>query len=237
MMVTAESSQAAVYNLTSANQTQVINGILFSTSQLAVQGGTTTDFLALQSTGGTETGFNTGASVPSGNVTLSEDLQIGQQNAVALNVNPPGPGLYYVFQLDAHELNGTLSLDTLQIRTSPTAGITTFGSADFRYDLGQNSINLVDGVNGAGDAHDLYIYVPSNILFPGIIPPATMTTDYIFLNAGFSGVDGGAEVFSIVNCQPIPEPTTVFGGLFLLGGLGWIERSRLKGLLGRLLGK
>jgi hypothetical protein len=251
LLIGATGASAATLNLTTAGSSGFINGALYQQVPDQSTGtGVIDPFLRVQRDG-IEEGFNTDASNPpldakGGIWTHSirvSDLDLQVVNGIS----------YYRFLLDINEVNTeaqrNISLDELQIYTgnagaSPASLAAIQGASTLRYDLDgpllvDNNILLNYGLNPGSGAGDMFAYIPA-ALFVG-----AGANDFVYLYSlfgltaasGGDASDGFEEWALIRSTQPIPEPTTVFGGLFLLGGLGWIERSRIKGLLGKLMGK
>jgi hypothetical protein len=218
-------------------------------------------FLRVQnSIDGTEHGYNTSGVNPQAPFDdkagiWTHDIRVSDLVTVTL-----GGVDYFQFALDINENMGAnnelLSLDRLQIYTTTQGSQTTttlnnagtvnqtlgLASATLRYSLDDN-VNGVDNVveldysrNKGSGTGDMYCYIPTS-LFQG-----AAATDFVVLysqfgatyaaNTGFDTSDGFEEWW-LIKSQPIPEPATVISGLFLVGGLGWMERKRIKALISK----
>jgi hypothetical protein len=150
------------------------------------------------------------------------------------------------------------SLDRLQVYTSTVGSQTTevlnsadtvnqtlgLASSQLRFNLDSGGVDnavLMDySRNHGSGSGDMIAYIPAS-LFDG-----TAADDFVYLYSQFgatvsSGVSytsgSGFEEWWVLSSQPIPEPATILSGLFLVAGLGWMERSRLKGLWTQLISK
>lgn len=259
--VSALSAQAACVDLINGNSGSILSGdggrFDFMTQQ-PTGTGVIDPFLRIQRHG-TEQGYNTSAVTPKAPFDdkagiWTHDIQFKQLNLVTVD------GLqYYKFLLDVNESvghqNEFLSLDRLQIYTSTIGSQTTealnnegtvnqtlgLASATLRYNLDsggvENCVMLDYSRNQGSGSGDMIAYIPAG-LFAGVDPEA-----YVYLysqfGASFSGSydltsDAGFEEWWVMaESMPIPEPATVLSGLFLIGGLGWLERSRIKRLAAR----
>jgi hypothetical protein len=180
-----------------------------------------------------------------------------------LDVVTIGSQTYFKFLLDINEDMGSnhelLSLDRLQIYTTSVGSQTTttlnnantvnqtlgLASAQLRYSLDDNVLGIDNVVNldysrnqGSGTG-DMIAYIPTQ-LFAGagandfVVLYSQFGTTYAS-NTGFDTSDGFEEWW-VLRSQPIPEPATVISGLFLMVGLCWMERGRVKGLMARVGG-
>jgi hypothetical protein len=265
LLLTAQSSQAACVDLINSDTGIITTGdggrFDFMTQQ-PTGTGVIDPFLRLQRKG-VEQGYNTSGVTPQAPFDdkagiWTHDLRMSDLTLVTLDDNKQ----YYQFLLDINEAvghqNEFLSLDRLQIYTSTVASQTTevlnnadtvnqtvnLASSTLRYNLDAGGVNntvLMDYSRNEGSGSgDMVAYIPAS-LFAG-----ASADDVVYLYSQFGAtVSGGVSYTSgsgfeewwVLSSQPIPEPATIFSGLFLLAGLGWMERSRLKGLWARLAGK
>ena len=265
LLLSAQSSQGACVDLINSDTGTITTGnggrFDFMTQQ-PTGTGVIDPFLRLQRKG-VEQGYNTSGVTPQAPFDdkagiWTHDLRMSDLTLVTLDDNKQ----YYEFLLDINEAvghqNEFLSLDRLQIYTSTVGSQTTevlnnantinqtvgLASSSLRYNLDSGGINntvLMDYSRNEGSGSgDMIAYIPAS-LFAG-----ASADDFVYLYSQFGAtVSGGVSYTSgsgfeewwVLSSQPIPEPATIFSGLFLLAGLCWVERSRLKGLWARVAAK
>jgi hypothetical protein len=217
-------------------------------------------FLRIQRNG-TEQGYNTSGVNPQAPFDDKAGIWTHDLRMSDLDVVTIGSQTYFKFLLDINEDMGSrnelLSLDRLQIYTTSVGSQTTMAmnnantvnqtlglqSAQLRYSLDDNvagidnTVNLDYSRNQGSGSGDMIAYIPTS-LFAG-----AGQNDFVVLYSQFgatyaanTGLDtsDGFEEWWVLRSQPIPEPATVLSGLFLMVGLCWMERGRVKGLVGKL---
>ncbi|MEP6936984.1 MAG: hypothetical protein ABI871_02840 [Chthoniobacterales bacterium] len=215
-------AQATVVDLTGSNDSGTIAGAQFVyTAQQPTGTGVIDPFLRLQATP-TEQGYNTSAATPQGPFDdkagiWTHDIQLSDLQASTVSLNGTQ---YFKLLLDVNEPNSAslISLDKLQIYTSPTASQTTTNVSSLgvlRYDLDSagDSYVLIDAARNHGSGSgDIYAYIPvAN--FAG-----ASSSDYVYLFSRFGDQEaadatsaGGFEEWSIVkNVTPVPEMSALF---------------------------
>ncbi|MEX2672026.1 MAG: hypothetical protein WD294_07950 [Phycisphaeraceae bacterium] len=172
---------------------------------------------------------------------FTRDLRFGDLAAFTLEGSD-----YLGFSLDSNEQGGNkslLSLDKLQIYTSPFASLSPDDPADLgtlRYDLGAGSSVLMDAKQSTGPgsgSSDLDFYIPlDNFVGVG-------ADDYLYLYAAFGlqdgyEADGGFEEFAALpGTNPLtsttynyvfstPTPTAGAAGLVMMLTLALKRRTR-----------
>jgi hypothetical protein len=225
-------ARAAMIDMTAPMSSATINGAIFETSD-QIQGGTGVfnSFLRVQANG-TEQGYNTsGSPLPFDDKAGSwtHDLQMMDIRGVVL-----GDTGYAAFMLDVNENNGAttryLSLDSLQIYTSPTPGQTTTNVASLgtlRYDMdagGDNWIKIDSSLASGSGVGDMIVYVPAT-MFVGV-----PSTNYVYLYCSFGNEfssDGGFEEWdNFGTTQAVLVPSAGPLALLSLGGLLVASRRR-----------
>jgi hypothetical protein len=174
-------------------------------------------------------GYNTsGRPVPFDEKTdpnFTRNIQLGDLMAINLEGTS-----YYQFLLDVNEpIAGEkrlLSLDVLQIYTSPIGNQTTEAVASLgtlRLDIGDNYVVLDASRSSGSGSGDMFLFVPTSI-FNG-----AASSDYLYLYSKFgihNSISGGSEEWAAV----IPEPNTrvlLAGSAVLLGLLLRRRQPRL----------
>jgi hypothetical protein len=232
-----ESAQATTINLNDPSlspaptSTGVINGAVFTTNFLQPAGtGVIDPFLTLQNRpteqgyNGTNNNFDT-QRVPQWN----HPLTLGNLAQVTLN----GTG-YFQFTIDVNEPNNsnkTISLDMLNVWTSPTVQASTSTGANgmfngslgtLRYEmsssLGANQVLYSDMNHGSGQA-DISVYIPVAD-FAG-----AKASDYVYMYQAWGNTlssDGGfEETFATegANITTVPEVSTLLPLAALFGAI------------------
>ena len=66
-----------------------------------------------------------------------------------------------------------------------------------------------------------------SLVLDGVIEPAQTytTTQLTALDPSITFADTAGETLTVA----VPEPTTVLGGVLLIGAVGWTQRRRLRG--------
>ncbi|MDX1952610.1 MAG: hypothetical protein SFY81_10510 [Verrucomicrobiota bacterium] len=193
-------------------------------------------FLRLQANG-TEHGYNTSAGPQppfdaKGGV-FTHDLLFGDLTRVIKDGTE-----YFEFLLDLNEINNDrekyISLESVQIWTGSTAAPSTESLATIgtiRYDMdnlflggaSSSRIDLDASLNHGSGGGDMFAYIPTS-LFAGVA-----ATDNVYFYSAFSESDAGFEEWALIErLNPVPEPTTLAGGI-LLGALAaghMVRRSR-----------
>jgi hypothetical protein len=208
-----------------SNNTVIINGALFQALEVTPAGtGVTHPIVRLQNKG-VEEGYNTsGRKVPfdeKSDPNFTCDLQLS--NLMTFEVDGTS---YYKFMLDINQpkasSNRLLSLDVLQIYTSPTGSQTTKEVSSLgalRFNLGDNYLMLDASQSHGSGSGDMFFFVPTS-MFTG-----ASSSDFLYLYSKFGMREsalGGFEEWAAV----IPEPNTL--GLLAFGGvlLGLVLRYR-----------
>jgi hypothetical protein len=263
-LFSGQSSSAACIDLINADSGTILTGdggrFDFMTQQ-PTGTGVIDPFLRLQRNG-VEQGYNTSGATAQGPFDDKPGIWTHDIRMSDLNLVTVGGVNYYEFLLDVNEAvghqNEFISLDRLQIYTSTIGSQTTevlnnagtvnqtvgLASSTLRYNLDSGGIDnavLLDYSRNEGSGSgDMIAYIPAS-LFQG-----AGATDYVYLYSQFGATISGGVSFTsgagfeewwVLQSQPIPEPTTIFAGLFLIGGLGWLERSRIKNLWARVFTK
>ena len=227
-------------DLTTAGASVDYYGTIFSQEVTQPAGtGVFDTFLRVQANG-TESGYNTSGTPVFDDKSgpWTHNLQLDQLAQVTVNGTS-----YYSFGLDINqsgsEKKSQLSLDVLQLYTSPvgsqtTANVSSLGT--LRYDLNAHGTTYVlldakTGAPGSGTS-DMQMLIPVST-FAGAKP-----TDYVYLYSQFgtheaanSGFEewGASTVSASGSVAAVPEPSTsaLFGGgLLLVLGFAWKRRTQ-----------
>jgi hypothetical protein len=231
-LAAASLAPAAMIDLTTAGSSGTINGALFqTTNQQSTGTGVIEPFLRLQANG-FEQAYNTsGSPLPfdAKPGTWTHDLQISDVHGVTI-----AGVLYAAFLLDINESNGGtnnfLSLDSVQIYTSPTPGQTTTSLSSLgtlRYDLdagADNWVRMDASLSHGSGSGDLYMYVPASA-FVGVT-----ANDYLYLYTAFGTHDSSSAGFeewsNFGGPSPVLVPTPSSIGFIAAGGLLAFRRRR-----------
>ena len=230
----AITTHAAVVDLTTAGSSGTINGAIFETTTVRPTGtGVIRPFLRVQANG-EEQGYNTsGRPVAFDELTdpnFTRDLSLMELAVTTINSTP-----YFEFLLDINEPNGggqnLLSLDRMQVSTSPTASQTTNVIATLgtlRYDLDAGADNHVlmdyDLASGSGSG-DVRFFIPTAAF------AAAQATDFLYMFVRFgdteSSGDGFEEIAALSNgTNIIPLPTAAGLAMAAFAGVGLRRRRR-----------
>jgi hypothetical protein len=229
LMALAVVSQAAIYDLTTAGSSEVINGAKFMTFDIAPTGtGNIDSFVRIQKNG-VEQGYNTDASSFAYDEkagVFTHSLLLGDVPTVQLTAGGP---LFYEFGLDINQTKGgaLLSLDSVMIFRETVGDLSVPvdnlddppGALVYDMDAGGDNWVKLNYDLGAGSGQgDMYLYVPTTMFSTG-------TGNYVYLyskfgvQTGYEGNDGFEEWFVRENLTPPPPPVPVPAAA-LLGLLG-----------------
>jgi hypothetical protein len=224
ILVLCPNVHAAIFDLTTAESTEIINGAIFHQYTAGPAGSGNIDaFVRIQAVGIQE-GYNTSGRP----VEFDENTSPTFTHSILLSsipiVSDNGTD-YRQFMLDINQ-NGQdiLSVDELRIAMHSTGDLNTystiFSSPIYDLDAGGDNWILLDSTLSSGSgAGDMLVYF-ENSLFDG-------PDQYIYLYSKFgvnSMADDGFEEWSYGMDGPIPEPATIV--LFGLGGLALIRKRR-----------
>jgi hypothetical protein len=224
-------ADAAILDLT-AGGSGTINGAIFQTTDQQPTGtGVIDPFLRLQHNT-TEQGYNTsGSPLPFDEKAgiWTHDLRLADTRAVIVLGQ-----LYAAFILDINEATGgdnnLLSLNAVQIYTSPTPSQTTTNVSSLgvlRYNLDSSTdytVELDYSLNNGSGSGDMLMYVPASA-FSG-----ASSSDYLYLYCEFGNPhtsDAGFEEWANIGNDPVvvvpaPGPVALLG----LGTLLAVGRKR-----------
>ena len=218
---------AAMIDLTQPNSSGSVNGALFQTTNIQPTGtGVIDPFVRLQNNG-LEQGYNTSAS----NMPFDEkpgiwthDLRLSDMGGRVVDGVP-----YYEFLLDINQASGgdnrLLSLDAIQIYTSPLGGQSTTNVASLgalRYNLdagGDNWIKLDYSLNSGSGSGDMHMLVPVSLF------ATTSSNSFVYLFSAFGthhSANAGFEEWA-ASRDPVQVPAP---GAFALIGVGTFAMAR-----------
>jgi len=231
----ASSAQATIVDLINGNS-GTINGAMFEWTDVQTSGtGTIDPFLRVEADG-TEQGYNTSNASPpfddkmgvfTHDITFADlmttEVTIGGQN-------------YFKLLLDINQQGGDgslLSLDKLQIYTSPNGSLNTTDLSQLgtlRYTFGPNDAVYLDASRNKGSGSgDMFAFIPVS-LFAGTAPG-----DFVYLYCHFGDTyasNDGFEEWSLV-VNPIPEASAFFPIVGLLAAVfstQFVRRRQLQQL-------
>jgi hypothetical protein len=230
-LVAASLAPAAMIDLTTTGSSTINGAIFQTTDQQSTGTGVINPFLRLQANG-FEQAYNTsGSPLPfdAKPGVWTHDLQISDVHGVTI-----AGVLYAAFLLDINESNGGsnnfLSLDSLQIYTSPTPGQTTTSISSLgtlRYDLdagADNWVRMDSSLSNGSGSGDLYMYVPASA-FIGVT-----ANDYLYLYSGFGTHDtssaGFEEWANFGGPSPVLVPAPNTAAFIAAGGVLAFRRRR-----------
>lgn len=225
-------SQGAVLDFTQGGSGTLNGALLQTTSQQPTGTGVIESFLRLQhnnfeqgyNTSGTPLPFDTSAGA------WTHDLLVSDVRGVTI-----GGVDYAAFLLDINESNGgtnsLLSLDSVQIYTSPVASQTTtnvasLGTLRWDMDAGEDStVNLNYSLNHGSGSGDMLLYVPASAL------AGASAGDYVYFYCSFGNPyasDAGFEEWANFGTQTVGPSVPAPGALALagLGGFLMMRRRR-----------
>jgi hypothetical protein len=242
LCLSTANASAAVVDLTpGSGSTGTINGATYSFNKLRGGTGNIQSFVRIQATG-TEQGYNTTVSSNSAlpfNETYGSFTHNLQLNEIPI-IEVSGVD-YFEFLLDVNESSGGgnefISLDLVQIYTSPTPGqnttnVATLGTLRYDMDAGPNShVRLDYSLNSGSGTTDMCLYLPISFFAGAAI------TDYVYLYSQFGGqgtisgqkygTSDGFEEWALEVMDDsvfLPEPATL--ALFALAPLFAIRSPR-----------
>jgi len=246
LLLTGAAAQATIVDLTTTGSSGFIGQSFFQQIDPQTTGtGVIDPFLRVQANG-MEQGYNS-SGTPQWDAKTgpwTHNIKMTDLDLVSLNNQN-----YYRFLLDINQNRGgdneLLTMHSLQLYTSPIGSQTTTDLSQLgtlRYDMdnaafggaSDSKVELNFILNPGSGAGDMFAYIPTS-LFAG-----ANAMDYVYLYTQFGpnydsndGFEEWALIRSSTPTQPVPEPGTILSGLLLLGGLGFMERGRLKQLLQR----
>jgi hypothetical protein len=202
--------RAGVIDITQPHSSATLDGGIFQTSDFAGAGtGVLQPFVRMQANGA-EQGYNTsGRPLPfdeTASANFTHDLRISDVGLVLV-----GDQLYREFWLDINQSNSQpaslLSLDRLQVYTSPVGGQTTtavpsLGTLRYDLDAGGDNWIVIDGnlASGSGQG-DVQFLLPVSAL------GSAAASDYLYLYSRFgdhNASNSGFEEWAIQTPAPGP---------------------------------
>lgn len=250
--IVSPSAKAVIIDLTTVNSEGTSGGAIFRQNDMneSTGSGTLDPFLRISANTTLTEGFNTSPSstaMTDAQDSFTTDMQLSELSNQVVNI---GGTDYYQFVLDINEPNSDpnflLIVQSLEILTSDTrldfSGDATdaaklshlFNDGDSRYSLGGDSILLNAQLESGSGRADMLAFIPVSF-FAGDLP-----SDYIYLYSAFGWVtqngypagsqqQGGFEEWATIQGGVvIPEPSHAIFGAFLLVGLVWVERGRIR---------